>query len=577
MVLASACGRIHFDPLASNDGGDGGEDAAIAMCTGAASATLPPASGSAFLLVRAWGAAPNAPAGTPTRDTAELVWGPIGPAYTVIRSVCGGDPDPTTTTPCTPTTTASCVACTSSTSTDCIDANAPPAPTRARYQVLVTGELAVDPTLTVDIAVPPPNMVLVHRASVNREMCDVLGSPTDPTQHWRCPTTGPGAVPLRAHPDSPDLGLPAGFYDFGYDLFVDRWETACNWTHAADGGMCGAGSASGDCTNNSGIETGGVVGNVFYSTYDGGCYVMTAAGWQETHLLAATDPVSAALSYTNDPGPGHDRPPLAYLDDRVSSALCNQISVPSYGTKRSWRLREYVAAAAFPRLPGDPGAMSLSSIMTIEGGLDHPANHGCNVATHDGVAATGFRSGDELSRDVMEDSDPAGDADTFVIGSVATSACVSRYGVQDMIGNEDETVSDEFASCGATTTCVGIASPVDAGNTDLAGFTLDGVIGVGPAVDSQDLDTASLMVVPLAMPLAAGAPFGVPPEVTQTRGDMTFLYETTPDHPRMGIAGGTYSSGPNAGRFETDFGGDPDGANVDVTWGTRCVVAAVPR
>ena len=79
-------------------------------------------------------------------------------------------------------------------------------------------QLPDDADFVVDVPTPPPNMVLVHRASVNREMCDLLGSATDRTQHHHCAYMGPGAIPLRAHPDGPDLQLADGHYDFGYDL-----------------------------------------------------------------------------------------------------------------------------------------------------------------------------------------------------------------------------------------------------------------------------------------------------------------------------------------------------------------------
>src|SRR4029077_18670627 len=109
-----------------------------------------------------------------------------------------------------------------------------------------------------------------------------------------------------------------------------------------------------------------------------------------------------------------------------------------------WREREFVAAGPFQRLPADPEPVSTAKIITIESGVNHPLNHGCNVMTHDGVTPMGFRSGDELARDLTESIDPAEDPETFVLGSVATSACVSRYGVQDMIGNMLETTSDQF-------------------------------------------------------------------------------------------------------------------------------------
>jgi hypothetical protein len=574
LCALAACGRLGFDPTPPAAPLDG----ATPACTGSA-ATDPPASGGGFQLVRAWGAAPNAPAGSPTTDTVGLAWESRGAAsYTVVRAQCAVAIDPATTTPCTPTTTDACLACTTAT-TSCRDDQALPSPARVRYQVFAgTATASDDADFTVDVPAPPPNMVLVHRASVNREMCDLLASPTVRTEHHRCAYTGIGAVPLRAHPDSPDLTFPPGFYDFGYDLFVDRWEAGCNWTHAADGGMCGPGGTSGDCESSAtGPGAFGVAGNVFYAPYNSRCYVNTGAGWAEVFSLALTNGPMAALGYTNDPGATHDRPPITWLASKGAAAVCGAVTVPGYGAKRVWREREFVAAGAFQRLPGDPEPVTLAEIQTIESGVNHPVNHGCNVQTHDGVTPTGFRSGDELARDLTESTDPAEDPETFVLGSVATSACTSRYGVQDLIGNMLEMTSDQFASCGTGTTCVGEASQYDAGNRDLEGFPLDGVVGNGPNVAAGPLEGAPKVAVTLALQLAATAPYGEAPDPAQLRNDLSELYETGPVFERMGNAGGMFAFGTQAGRFTTDFGGSVDGGGSDASWGFRCVVAAVPR
>jgi hypothetical protein len=572
-LLLAACGRIDFDPI----GGSGAP-----LCSPAP--MFPPVSGGGFDLVRAWGGAPDALV-PPSTDAVELAWESRGAVtYRVVRTQCAADPDPSSTAPCTSDTVGSCRAC-ETTTTQCLDAAASPAPSQLHYQVVVLDNVGQptamldDPDYRVDVAVPPPNMVLVHRASVNREMCDLLGSPTDPAEHHRCAYSGPGGVPLRAHPDSPDLMLPDGFYDFGYDLFVDRWESGCPWTHQADGGMCGTGSSPGDCTSNdpSAPLGAGVTGNVFWGSYHGRCFVMTSSGWQESWIAAPADAAAAAATYTNAPGPGHDRPPLTNMTVQAAVAICNASTVPVYGAKRPWRQRELVASGAFARLPNDPDFVDATAITEIEAGLNHPATHACNVQTHNGVTPMGFRSGDELARDVAISTDPAEQADMFVLGSVGTSRCVSRYGVQDLIGNEVEILTDQFAACGSGVPCVGKASSFDAGNTDLAGLALDGVTGAGPTITVQPLESFPKVLLALAMPLAATAPFGQAPDPTQLRGDTFLLISTGSVFERIGIAGGWDTSGSAAGRFQSDFGGNVAGGNNDVTWGMRCVVAAVPR
>jgi len=336
--------------------------------------TGPTVSGGGFALVRAWGAAPNAPAGSPRVDTVELTWEPRrlppGGAYAVVRDLGGVAPDVTATATCTSTSPGPCRAC-FGTTTDCIDASVAASPARYRYAVVVLTSAGLvmadpeDPRYVVDVPVPPANMVLAHRASVNREMCDLLGSVTDPDALHRCPYTGPGAVPLRAHPESPDLGLSSGFYDFGYDLFVDRWEAACNWTHARDGGLCAVGATAGDCVGTSPPGGSGVPGNVFYSPYNGRCWVRTAAAWIEVHNLASSGAAGLGAAYTNDPGAAHDRPPLGWVSARQAAAVCATSTVPVYGAKRTWRMRELVAVAAFERLVPPARASPWSRMISL--------------------------------------------------------------------------------------------------------------------------------------------------------------------------------------------------------------------
>src|SRR5688572_22914212 len=264
LVLAFACGRIGFD---ASTGDSGTPDMLAPRCDGPGLATLPATTGGGIQLVRAFGPAPNAPATTPFRAVVDLAWEPrnltAGAIYAVVRGECGSL-DASTIEPCTETSTGSCRVCTSPTPA-CSDFTPPPSPARVRYSIVVVSSsgavqsLADDARFIVDVAVPPSNMVLVHRASANREMCNLLNTPSDADAHHRCAYSGPGGAPHRAHPDSADLNLPAGFYDFGYDLFVDRWETACNWT----------------LTGSSEPSTPGAIGDVYYATLHGRCYVMT--------------------------------------------------------------------------------------------------------------------------------------------------------------------------------------------------------------------------------------------------------------------------------------------------------------
>lgn len=76
--------------------------------------------------------------------------------------------------------------------------------------------------------VPDQYMVLVQRDSVNYEMCGLLGQASDPRKFNRCRYSGIGDRPYNTKGVS--LGLPSGYYDFGYNLLVDRHALSCNWS-----------------------------------------------------------------------------------------------------------------------------------------------------------------------------------------------------------------------------------------------------------------------------------------------------------------------------------------------------------
>lgn len=111
--------------------------------------------------------------------------------------------------------------------------------------------------------VPDQYMVLVQRDSVNYEMCSMLSKTPDPRKSNRCAYKGIAATPYNTK--GVKLELDSGYYDFGYNLFVDRYALSCNWTRpsAALPNPCGNsfgcfsigannnGTFSGDAANNS--------------------------------------------------------------------------------------------------------------------------------------------------------------------------------------------------------------------------------------------------------------------------------------------------------------------------------------
>jgi hypothetical protein len=175
-------------------------------------------------------------------------------------------------------------------------------------------------------------------------------------------------------------------------------------------------------------------------------------------------------------------PPMSYINQSQSYQICQATIDPNYGAKRLLRRREQVASAAFPWLQGDPNYLTSEAITALQDGFNHPLTQACNSNGRSGVTNTAFESNAEAAGAVSGPS-------TFVIGSDYTAQCVSRYGIQDLVGNVWTWVSDQVSSCSTTThTCFVGDSPLDAGNQDMTyieSYNFDGTTGPGSTTAGQ--------------------------------------------------------------------------------------------
>ncbi len=440
------------------------------------------------ILVKAYGDAPGAPSGTPQTKQVSVTWAPFTSAvgttaYTLVRVLRGNSIDLTTTTSCTSATDTSCRVCTAtgSTAQTCIDTNVGAPPKVYDYMVTLNTNSwpeeapASNNEYRITVPIPPDNMVLVHRDSANYEACTVMGRTPDPLNHQRCAISGASmiaATPYNTGPNKPPLNLPTGYYDFGYNVFFDRWEAGCNWTPQASGGMCGAGATAGNCFGTgTPANTIGVDGNIFYSTDASNCSIKVAGAWVITNASTLSS-ASRAATYTIQPSTSYRRPPLVAMTQPRAWETCQAIEDANYGKKRLPRNREWRAAAAWQTLTGEPEAITEGAAVTLENGNSGATTHTtlgyCNTSNHVSIAAAAFNT-TELAGDT-------GDAvRSFVIGSSGTRNCVSRYGVQDMVGNVLEWTSDNLMLVDyANRIYNGIQSLSDNGNGYSAGFDMNG-------------------------------------------------------------------------------------------------------
>lgn len=473
-------------------------------------------------LVQAYGPAPTAPAGTPNTAQVNLVWPNFPNAglvsstgYVVVRTNRGNTLDMTVAAACMPTSTGTCmVSCTSPIPNSCLDTQVGIAPQQYDYAVTMmpngwVEELPATNELPyhVSVPVPPANMILVQRDSANYEMCNVMGmsgsSPVgpDPMNHQRCQygssgVPAKGDVPINSGPGKPALNLPHGFFDFGYNLFVDRFPAGCNWT----------------TSGNTNPAFGAADKAVYYNALSGICWVNIGAGTNWITMNSAAGTSYLATAYTITPSTSNQRPPIAGLSQIQASTVCSSVSAGTYGSKRLLRHREFVAAAAWPWLSNDPNQMSTSAVASMEYGSGHtPGNYTCNSDNHAGFSLpASFTPSSPLSGVSGAGAKP--NPASFVIGSLQTSQCVSRYGAQDLIGNTWQWVSDQvFAGSVTRGDLIGGVSNLDSGNdltsmTRAIGYTIRGSVSYTFIFATSGFPSSGGLTVPFGFVLPGTDP-----------------------------------------------------------------------
>jgi hypothetical protein len=556
------------------------------------------------ILASAYGAATGAPAGTPQAKQVRITWKAFGNAtattsYKLLRVSRSGTLDPMATTACTSSTATSCIVTCPATAASgvvvgydsanltglgaktCTDSKVAAPPAQYDYYVMMVGSSGVVEELpwttptsgtseTMDayritVPIPPNNMVLVQRDSANYEMCNLMEKTSDPLNHQRCAYSGQGAVPYNIRQGASALSFDSGYYDFGYNLFVDRFQVGCNWTPSANGGKCGAGATSGDCYGTTApAATIGVDGNVYYNTADAYCWVKTDTTWTRygtyNYIISAIAESYRNMAMTNAADQTYRKPPLGYLSQQAAGVSCESIIDPNYGSKRLMRRREQVVAAAWPSITGEPGAMTDTQIGTVEAG----GAGNCNSDNAHGFSPVAFNTSDESAV-----STSAGGR-VIVIGSTKTVNCTSRYGAQDMVGNAYQWVSDQIGVCDTTAhTCAALsASTIDSGNIDTANINYTGTSpggsnsnGPGGGASNIDLYTissgtynASYFSLPLGIPLVGTDGGNATPVAslgtTKLHGDLFNLNtDYSASSPRSAMTAGGYNTATSNGRF----------------------------
>lgn len=463
------------------------------------------------LNVQGYGHAPNATTG-PTERQFNLNWLPFSNAtnsttYKVIRSTSTAV-DTTVSTACSAATQTSCLVCTVTGAQKCSDTNVGPAPQMYYYAITVektdasgvkyTEELPCQNSsvncsaadFLVTAHVPPDYMVLVQRDGANYEMCLNINAASDPRHKQRCIYYGLGAAPSTTGPSKPVRTYENGYYDFGYNLFVDRYRTACNWTRNSP--TCGPNGCVGILSDLTTVSppapSVGVVGNVFFGLQSNNywyseplCFIKTnSGGWTGVNKdLNSLTSSEIAAAVTVDPGPAGSRhkPALTQLSPLGASRICGA-QTTEYGNKRLMRRREFIVSTPLPYIQGEENSFAGSLFA-----FSVPYNTLCSpsytkpATLLDMLAPTnsvGYMNGYNSYSSLMP----------FFVGADATKSCISRFGIQDPMVIERTGIifSDMFIRTNGTTlppTVRAVTSPFDPGNSDNGSFSFDGNLGAG--------------------------------------------------------------------------------------------------
>lgn len=512
-------------------------------------------------LVQGFGSAPNVnPITGPVVRQLTLVWNPfIGATsetkYRIIRGSGQSKLDTTSTTNCTSTTNTSCVVCTKTGSgpQNCTDTNLAAPPKKYDYAITlikkntVTNEEWAEelPTtnfndFVVSAQVPSNYMTLVHRESVNYEICYQMKRAPDPRKKNRCAYSGIGAAPYNSGPGKPPLTFEIGYYDFGYNLLVDRHMLACNWTRNS----CGPNGCIGPTFVDANLDSipegsappSNAIGNnndIYFainSTTGSNCYIKNAGIWRD---VAATTTNSSlmALASTTDPGPAdfRHRPVIHNMSPEGAQQICRSQN-SDYGTKRIMRRREFIAASPISFLEGEPDALTnltdrwrkQLAFPFADGQTTIGNNFGCANIHQGETNLSWVTSITDLINPTNERAfirlgawanSHNRQSEPFFIGSSATRNCKSRFGMRDPYSWEGYGIwfSDQFAKQTTTATTPiyrGELSDLDDGARDFLGFdfnntTLGATITDGSITSSnyyQNTTSGSSATFPYYLP-----------------------------------------------------------------------------
>jgi hypothetical protein len=315
---------------------------------------------------------------------------------------------------------------------------------------------SLPPDGVIKVILPPDNMSFVHRWMANKDVCAKMGLPILRGDNYKCAFNGFTSV--------------GGYFDMEHGLLVNRFELGCKYTRGNDAKKCTSADVNFEGKTNDpakGIMAGDCIGNhslnpivvsaardaILYRR-NGVCYINNSAtygtSWIEIRSLEAATTANSnsplpkynAVQYPSGTGKGAEYasedaklPGLTQIYRNNAYHTCAAFEVKHKGTtypKRFLRRKEFVAAASW-------SSSAAAVFKDIEAGVTETGSldRDCNTTSKGSPQSV-------LDLNDNRHSFSSGGASmiTGSGGDYSTEACVSRYGIQDMVGNYTEMTSE---------------------------------------------------------------------------------------------------------------------------------------
>ena len=377
------------------------------------------------------------------------------------------------------------------------------------------------------VVAAPENMAYVSRWAVNQEICGLMQRPVDPANNFRCEFNGAGAVFANGEPcvnndgSYPYVGQEKCYYDIGRDYLADRFgrgaaptyadkdgNGACSW-HGLTASTKDQSKFTNDCIGNGSPIKLNVrpqkAGVVFFDRELKAFYVSMERDWgegDERFYWANISPNDGV--YTNK---AHQSSRGLNYTQNQAFQLCQANSVKIDDADYQGRLLRKNEAFAFSAF----GQQNLGNIDGINvpsiDALEHAGTYGlCHTQGDHGVDfnnsyVKGAETFPSFSYELRH---------VFQTGSTATKNCVSKYGLQDMVGNGFYFLGEQVREGGQvadpTENVAYQKFPSDVAATLLAPLAFDGILLPKNSEQDAGIHYRSLASFPY-FNVAVGLPF----------------------------------------------------------------------